>query len=63
MWHCYVLGSPSHHLLNCCEDWVLMTVCHHLIQGLAFSELHHFSWDIFPISTMAYGKDQLMLPQ
>jgi hypothetical protein len=25
-----------------------------LLQWLAFSELHHFSWDKFPANTMAY---------
>jgi hypothetical protein len=31
-----------------------MTDRRRLLQGLAFSELHHFSWDMFPANTMAY---------
>jgi hypothetical protein len=36
-----------------CEDWVT-TVHHCLLQQLAFSKSHHFSWEILPANTMAY---------
>jgi hypothetical protein len=30
-----------------CKDEVMMVHCH-LLQQLAFSELHYFSWNIYP---------------
>ena len=34
------------------------TDCRHLLQQLAFSELCHFSWDMFPTNNMAYDMHQ-----
>jgi hypothetical protein len=34
-------------MMSGCKDWVI-TLCCYLLQQLAFSELHYFSWDIHP---------------
>jgi hypothetical protein len=54
-WHWNVLESLSHCLMCGCEDQVT-TVCHCLLQQLAFSESCHICWDIFLPNTMALDR-------